>query len=144
MRKIIVCALCTLSLFMASSCSDNLDVQQNYGFRVEHLPVPKKLKQGEVAEIRCQLIRDGRWSDATYELRYFQPDGDGELRLNGTQLKPNDLYTIEHETFRLYYTSRSEENQTLDLYFFDNFGNRSTLNFSFNNDNKEVAEESSR
>lgn len=139
MRKLLVYTLGFLSLaIMACACDDTLDVKQAYGFTVEHLPVPKKLKQGETAEIRCQLVREGRWDEATYQMRYFQPDGSGELRLDdGTLFKPNDLYDIDRETFRLYYTSRTNETQAIDLYFIDNFGNMQTLNFSFNNDNKE-------
>lgn len=94
MKKYIVYALCTLSLIaMASACSDSLDVRRDYGFTVEHLPVPKRLVKGETAEIRCKLIREGRWNDATYQMRYFQPDGKGELRYDdGTVFLPNDLY----------------------------------------------------
>lgn len=139
MKKFIVYALCTLSLMaMVCACNDTLDIKRDYGFSVETLPVPKRLKTGEVAEIRCRLIREGRWNDATYQMRYFQPDGKGELRCDdGTLFKPNDLYDMERETFRLYYTSRSEETQNIDLYFIDNFGSMCTLSFSFNNDSKE-------
>lgn len=70
-----------------------------------------------------------------------QPDGVGELRYDdGTLFLPNDLYDIEREVFRIYYTSRSEDSQVIDLYFIDNFGNMRTLNFSFNNDNKDAEE----
>lgn len=142
MRKHIIYTLCALLLAaIATACGDDLDVQRDYGFTVEHLPVPKRLVRGETAEIRCQLVREGRWDDATYQMRYFQPDGKGELRYDdGTLFLPNDLYDIERETFRIYYTSRSEDSQTIDLYFIDNFGNMCTLNFSFNNENKDDAE----
>lgn len=131
--------ICLLAVIvLTAACSDTLDVQTEYGFRVEHLPVPKRLKKGETAEIRCQLVRDGRWNDATYQLRYFQPDGVGQLRYDdGTLFRPNDLYDIERETFRLYYTSQSEDSQTIDVYFIDNFGNMCTLNFSFNNEKED-------
>ena len=68
-------------------------------------------------------------------MRYFQPDGTGELKTeDGFIFKPNDLYEISKETFRLYYTSQSEDQQVIDLYFLDNFGNMVTLTFSFNNE----------
>nr|DAE32233.1 MAG TPA: hypothetical protein [virus sp. ctLpa4] len=55
-------------------------------------PYPKKLKVGEMAEIRCQLVRDGRYLPTTYQIRYFQPDGKGTLRMdNGTAFLPNDF-----------------------------------------------------
>lgn len=134
--------ICLLAVIvLAAACNDTLEVQTEYGFTVEHLPVPKRLKLGETAEIRCQFVREGRWNEATYRLRFFQPDGTGELRYDdGTVFLPNDLYDIERETFRLYYTSRSEDSQTIDVYFLDNFGNMCTLNFSFNNENSDDGE----
>ncbi len=123
---------------IACACSDDIDIRTDYEFKVTHLPVPKKLKVGETAEIRCQLERSGRYDNAKYYLRYFQPDGKGELRMDdGTVFLPNDTYELTKETFRLYYTSESEEQQVIDIYFFDSFGNSQILSFSFNNDNSE-------
>ena len=42
-----------------TSCEDDLDVQQAYPFTVETMPVPKRLVQGETAEIRCEIVREG-------------------------------------------------------------------------------------
>lgn len=127
---------------IACACSDDLDLKQSYEFKVTHLPVPKKLKVGETAEIRCQLERSGQYQNTVYRFRYYQPDGKGSLRLdNGSVLIPNDYYDIDKETFRLYYTSESDETQIIDCYFVDNMGNSFTLSFSFNNDNKEEQEE---
>lgn len=140
MRKILVNVLCTLSLaVMACACSDRLDIDGNYGFTVEHLPVQKKIVRGETAEIRLTLKREGRWDDAKYYMRYFQPDGKGSLASEkGLVFAPNDLYELECEEFRLYYTSQSSDQQTIDLYFIDNFGKMQTLSFSFNNEREEV------
>ena len=123
---------------IACACSDDIDIRQGYEFKVTHLPVPKKLKVGETTEIRCQLERSGRYDNAKYYLRYFQPDGKGELRMNdGTVFLPNDTYEMTKETFRLYYTSKSEDQQVIDIYFEDNYQNTYQLSFSFNNDNSE-------
>lgn len=123
---------------IACACSDDIDIKQSYEFKVTHLPVPKKLKKGEIVEIRCQLERSGRYDNAKYYLRYFQPDGKGELRMDdGTVFLPNDTYELNKETFRLYYTSESEEQQMVDIYFEDNYQNAYQLSFSFNNDNSE-------
>lgn len=85
-------------------------------------------------EIRCQLERSGRYENAKYYLRYFQPDGKGILRIDdGRVFLPNDSYDLTKETFRLYYTSQSEDQQVIDIYFFDNFGQKFTLSFNFNN-----------
>ncbi|SBV90421.1 DUF3872 domain-containing protein [uncultured Dysgonomonas sp.] len=139
MRKIASYIIYTILIAcIACACSDDIDIRQNYEFKVTHLPVPKKLKVGETAEIRCQLERSGRYDNAKYYLRYFQPDGKGELRMDdGTVFLPNDSYALTKETFRLYYTSKSEDQAVIDIYFWDSFGNSQVLSFSFNNDNSE-------
>ncbi len=135
MRKLFICALCALTVAAMSGCKDNLDIKSDYGFSVTHLPVQKRIARGETAEIRLQIEREGRWDDARYFIRYFQPDGRGRLAdENGTVFVPNDLYELRKDTFRLYYTSQSSEQHTIDLYFSDNRGKTFTLSFTFNND----------
>jgi len=47
----------------------------------------------------------------------------GELRMgDGTVFLPNDRYPLDREVFRLYYTSRSDDQQTIDVYVEDNTG----------------------
>jgi hypothetical protein len=137
MRKFIVYTLYTLSLIViACACSNDLDIKQDYEFEVHHLPVQKRIKKGETAEIRLQLVRSGYWKDAKYYMRYYQPDGEGQLKAeDGMVFKPNDLYEIGKETFRLYYTSGSEDQQVIDLHFLNNFGKMFTLSFTFSSDN---------
>lgn len=133
--KILTGCYIVAALLLVSACNDNVDIQQPYPFSIETMPVPKKLKVGETAEIRCQLKRAGRYLPTTYQIRFFQPDGKGELKMdNGTLFLPNDFYTLEKETFRLYYTSASTDQQTLDVYVEDSFGQLVQLTFSFNND----------
>lgn len=136
MKKAFTYILFSLSLLViACACSDNLDVKQDYEFEVHHLPVQKRIKKGETAEIRLQLVKSGNWDDAKFYMRYYQPDGKGELKTEeGMVFVPNDLYEMGKETFRLYYTSQSEDQQVLDLYFLDDFGKMFTLSFSFNNE----------
>ena len=126
-----------VALLLVGACSDNVDIQQSYPFRIETMPVPKKLKVGETAEIRCQLHRDGRYEETKYFIRYFQPDGKGTLRMDdGMVLLPNDRYPLDREVFRLYYTSESENQQTIDIYFEDNSepAQICQLTFDFNNE----------
>ena len=107
-----------LAACLLSACNDEMDVQQSYPFKVETLPVPTRIVKGETVEIRCELKREGRFSDARYTIRYFQPDGKGTLRMDdGMVLLPNDRYPLDREVFRLYYTSESENQQTIDIYF---------------------------
>ena len=49
-----------------TACDDDLDVTQAYPFTVETMPVPKELAQGETAEIRCELVREGEFDGAVY------------------------------------------------------------------------------
>ena len=136
--KILMGCYIVASLVLVCACNDGLDIQQAYPFTVETLPVPKKLKVGETAEIRCQLVRSGRYQPTTYQIRYFQPDGKGRLEMDdGTVFLPNDLYPLEKETFRLYYTSASTDQQTIDIYIIDSFGQMQQVSFSFNNDSSE-------
>ncbi|MBF0649231.1 DUF3872 domain-containing protein [Dysgonomonas sp. GY75] len=125
-------------MLLALACSGDIDIKRDYAFKVTHLPVPKKIKKGETIEIRCRLERTGYYKDTGYVMRYFQTQGRGLLRMgdNGPFL-PNDLYELKEDTFRLYYTSQSEEQAVIDIYFFSSEGNSFMLSFSFNNDNPE-------
>lgn len=129
------------AILFVGACNDDVDIQQSYSFHIETMPVPKKLKVGETAEIRCQLHRDGRFEETKYFIRYFQPDGAGTLKMSdGTVLLPNDLYPLTGETFRLYYTSASTDQQTIDVYVEDSFQQLVQLTFSFNNDSSKDEE----
>ena len=67
--KILMGCYIVAALVLVTACNDGLDIQQAYPFTVETLPVPKKLKVGETAEIRCQLVRSGRYQPTTYQIR---------------------------------------------------------------------------
>lgn len=135
--KYIVMMCCTMAtMLLTTACNDELEIQQGYDFTVETMPVQTKIAKGETAEIRCTLNRSGRFNDANYTIRFFQPDGDGKLEMdNGIKFLPNDRYPLNKEVFRLYYTSNSTDQQKIDIYVEDNFGKMVQLSFSFNNDN---------
>ncbi len=131
----------SLMACLFTACNDDIEVQQAFPFTVETMPVPTRLVMGETAEIRCELKREGRFEDARYTIRYFQPDGKGSLLLdNGMKLLPNDRYPLDREVFRLYYTSECTDQQTIDIYFEDNAGQVVLLTFSFNNENVDEEE----
>ena len=71
--------VCALSVIL-SSCSDELDIQQSYPFKVETMPVPKDIVRGQTIEIRCELKAEGKFDGTIYTIRYFQHDGKGSLR----------------------------------------------------------------
>ena len=139
--KMLIGCYMVATLLLVGACNDDVDIQQSYPFSIETMPVPKKLKVGETAEIRCQLHRDRRFEETKYFIRYFQPDGTGTLKMSdGTVLLPNDLYPLPGETFRLYYTSASTDQQTIDVYVEDSFQQLVQLTFSFNNDSSKDEE----
>jgi hypothetical protein len=142
MKKIISnmvrCGFIVAAIFCCSACDNKLEVQQAYPFTVETMPVQTQIVKGETAEIRCELKRDGQYDETTYTIRFFQSEGKGFLRMNdGTVFKPNDRYPLNKEIFRLYYTSASTDQQTIDVYVEDNFGQVVQLTFDFNNETEE-------
>ncbi len=84
MKKILdlIMILCCMaaSLFCFTSCSDDLDIQQEYPFTVEAMPVADKIAGGQTVEIRLEITEEGNFSGTLYTLRYFQPDGNGILK----------------------------------------------------------------
>ena len=96
MYKILVGCYIVASLVLVCACNDGLDIQQAYPFTVETLPVPKKLKVGETAEIRCQLVRGGYYQPTTYQIRYFQPDGKGTTTCTRWRKRPSGSTIHRH------------------------------------------------
>lgn len=122
-------------MLLASACSSDMDINKIYVFDLVCMPVQKKIVQGEVAEIRAQIVKEGNFQDSKFYIRYFQVDGKGQLQLdNGTIFLPNDLYLLEKETFRMYYTSHCTDQQVIDVYIEDSFGQVVQKTFSFQND----------
>ena len=131
----------SIAVFCLSACDYELDIQQAYPFTVETMPVQKHNVKGQTAEKRCTLKREGNFADTHYTIRYFQPDGKGRLKMDdGTVFKPNDRYPLTKEEFRLYYTSASTDQQTIDVYVEDNFGQTVKLSIEFNSQRDEEKE----
>lgn len=129
------------TVFLFTSCDDKLEVLQAYDFSVSTMPVQKRIKQGETAEIRLQLNKSGNYKEAKFYIGYFQPDGFGVLKMDdGTVFLPNDTYPLKKETFRLYYTSECTDQQAIDITVYDSFGQRYDLSFSFQNDSDKESE----
>lgn len=125
-----------------TSCDDKIEVLQAYDFSLTTMPVQKRIKQGETAEIRLQLHKSGNYKEAKFRIGYFQFDGVGRLKMDdGTIFLPNDTYPLEKETFRLYYTSECTDQQALTLYVYDNFNQCYELSVSFTNDSDKEEED---
>jgi hypothetical protein len=142
MRKFIIQLLYILFLLVTvCACSDRVDINRVYAFDLHTMPVPKKISPGTVVEIRCELVKEGNYSGAKYYIRYFQPDGKGELRLGDSiLLVPNDLFLLEKDVFRLYFTSLSDEQHTIDVYIEDSFKQVIQKTFVFSNESEEKEE----
>ncbi len=140
--KIITMLAVVLTGLFLTSCDDKIEVQQAYDFSLTTMPVQKRIKQGETAEIRLQLHKSGNYRETEFFISYFQPDGRGSLRMDdGTVFAPNDFYPLKRETFRLYYTSETTDQQQIDVYVYDSFGQGFDLSFSFQNDSDKENEE---
>ena len=138
--KIITMLAVVMTGFFLTSCDDEIEVLQAYDFSLTTMPVQKRIKQGETAEIRLQLHKSGNYRETEFFISFFQPDGKGSLRLDdGTVFAPNDFYPLKKETFRLYYTSECTDQQAIDVTVYDSFGQRFDLSFSFQNDSDEEA-----
>jgi hypothetical protein len=127
----------SLILFFAgivfSSCNDNkLEIEQNFPFEVNVMPVPSGIKEHQTVEIRISLQTASIYSGTTYSIRYFQYQGNGKLQYNDDPpYLPNDEYALPQKQFRLYYTSESAESHKFSIWITDNFGNEKQIDFEF-------------
>ncbi|ATL48941.1 conjugal transfer protein TraQ [Chitinophaga caeni] len=122
-----------LSVILASCRKKELDIQQNFPFEVEVMPVPSEIALGETAELRCTILPSGDYNGTRYTIRYFQYEGKGMLRyFNDDPYLPNDRYPLPEREFRLYYTSASKETHSFTVWISDNFGNEEEISFQFN------------
>lgn len=127
-------AILTASFALVSCSKDNdLEIQNDFPFDVKIMPVPKDIANGQTVELRITIQRTGNYSNTQYFLRYFQFDGQGTLRYyNETPYLPNDMYPLQAEQFRLYYTSTSAVLQSFEVWISDSFGNEKQVAFQFN------------
>lgn len=130
----VLLAILTIS-FSLLSCNkgDELEIQQNFPFEVNVMPVPKEISEGDTVEIRMSIESTGNYKENKYYLRYFQFEGKGILQYyDEPAYLPNDMYLLPKKQFRLYYTSTSKISQSLEIWISDDFGNEKNLKFQFN------------
>ncbi|WP_298939265.1 DUF3872 domain-containing protein [uncultured Dysgonomonas sp.] len=121
------------TLFTFVSCKKDLKIQQDFLFEVEVMPVPKEIANNSTIEIRVTIKRTGNYAGTGYFIRYFQYDGVGQLKYyDDPSYQPNDLYPLQSEQFRLYYTSLSTVSQSFSIWISDSFGNEKEVKFEFN------------
>ena len=130
-RAVLAVLMCSFTLL---SCDqDKLEIQQDFPFEVQVMPVPKEIARGSTVEIRISIAQNNSYTGAGYFIRFFQFDGNGTLQYyDQPHYLPNDLYQLKSREFRLYYTSQSSVSQSFDVWISDNFGNEKQLSFEFN------------
>ncbi|MGG7468661.1 TraQ conjugal transfer family protein [Chryseobacterium arthrosphaerae] len=121
--------------FVFGSCQDsNLEIQQNFPFEVQIMPVPGKIAENETVEIRISLLTPSDFNGTQYYIRYFQYEGNGKLQyFNDPPYLPNDEYHLPQKHFRLYYTSQASESHQFSIWIKDSFGNERRVDFEFDN-----------
>lgn len=131
---LIILLFTTSSIVVQCSDGSDLEVQQNFPFEVNVMPIPNEIANNNTVEIRVKLLKTGNFLHSKYFIRYFQFEGEGTLQYyDEPSYLPNDLYELPKDEFRLYYTSKSTVSQSFDVWISDNFGNERKLSFQFNN-----------
>ena len=126
---LIACIVC--------ACNDSLDIVQDYGYRVETLPLPKRIKQGETVTLEFSIVREGYYKEAAYKFRYFQGEGEGSLSYRGKALPMNRFQDIGSDNFVLTYQSLCDDQQQLDFVFEDSFGRQVEYSIMFSSEQTE-------
>lgn len=121
--------------FVSTSCQTNdLEIQQDFPFEVQIMPVPSDIAENETIEIRISLITPSNFNGTTYSIRYFQYEGAGQLQYySDPPYLPNDEYLLKQKQFRLYYTSKVSESHQFSIWIKDSFGNEKRVDFEFDN-----------
>lgn len=130
---LIIPGMILFELILSSCATDEIEIQQNFPFELQMMPIPKDIANGETIEIRLKIIPKGSFSETQYYLRYFQFDGNGTLQYyQDPPYLPNDEYQLIKKEFKLYYTSNSTVSQSFDVWIFDSFGTGKQINFQLN------------
>ena len=69
--KIIAILAVVLTGLLFTSCDDKIEVQQAYDFLLTTMPVQKRIKPGETAEIRLQLHKSGNYKETEFFISYL-------------------------------------------------------------------------
>lgn len=132
-RKIRKWRFAVLMLCGLIACNTSLDLQKDFDFEVELLPVPGNIAPGEQVEMRFTIKSvEGSYDSTKYYLRYFQYSGKGTLsNEDGLALMPNDSYLLAKKIFRLYFVPLSGAQHQLGLTFYDSFDHRHEVELNF-------------
>ena len=132
-----------VSFLDLAACDNELDIQQEYPFTVESLPVADEIAGDETVEIRFYLDREGNYGKAEYDIGYIQVEGKGEVtdcegvKLVNREVRPLaempglDTDNPVKQVFTLFYRSTSTRRSELKFFVRDNFGQEREMSVSF-------------
>jgi hypothetical protein len=127
-------------MLLTLACNDSLDIVQDYGYRIETLPLPKKIKQDETVVLEFSIVREGYYTGTAYRFRYFQNEGEGLLSYRGKTVPMNRFQNISTDNFVLTYQSLCDEQQELSFVFENNFGRRVEYIVAFSGESEDKKE----
>lgn len=73
--KIITILAVVLTGLLFTSCDDKIEVLQAYDFSLTTMPVQKRIKKGETAEIRLQLHKSGDYKETEFYISFSNLTG---------------------------------------------------------------------
>lgn len=93
----------------------------------------------ETVELRMTILTEGNYTSTLYTIRYFQYEGDCQLKLvDGPVLVNNVRIQLENKTFRLNYTATSSSAYKFLVVVEDSFNSTPwEHSFEFNSDDKD-------
>ena len=147
-----ICIGALFAVLALSSCNDEIDIRQDYDFKLSTWYLQKQIATGETVEIRFYLDREGDYEKAEYEIGYIQIEGKGEvfdsegMKLVNRELRPLaevpglDTGNPVKQVFTLFYRSTSAKRSELKFFVRDNFGRERELTVTFDTENSTAEE----
>ena len=147
-----ICIGALFAVLAFSSCSDGIDIRQDYDFNLSSWYLQKQIATGETVEIRFYLDREGDYEKAEYEIGYIQMEGKGEvsdsegMKLVNREVRPLaevpglDTENPVKQMFTLFYRSTSAKRSELKFFVRDNVGREKEMTVTFDTENSAVEE----
>lgn len=147
-----ICIGALFAVLAFSSCNDEVDIRQDYDFKLSSWYLQKQVATGETVEIRFYLDREGDYEKAEYEIGYIQIEGKGEvfdsegMKLVNREVRPLaevpelDTTNPVKQVFTLFYRSTSAKRSELKFFVRDNFGRERELTVTFDTENSTAEE----
>ncbi len=147
-----ICIGALFAVLALSSCNDEIDIRQDYNFKLSSWYLQKQIATGETVEIRFYLDREGDYEKTEYEIGYIQIEGKGEvfdsegMKLVNRELRPLaevpglDTGNPVKQVFTLFYRSTSAKRSELKFFVRDNFGRERELTVTFDTENSTAEE----